>query len=102
MNQAALSRDDAIAVVQDWLRREQEPAYGVPLGVVDDAIEESDEAFILAWQPQAYLDGDEKAMILGTFPVIVDKHSGELVPGRPMIAFDVQLADYATSRETDD
>lgn len=99
MNQTPLSRDDAIAIVQDWLRRERQPAEGRPLGVVTAGIEENDSAFIIPWQAQAYIDGDPRAVIIGTFPVIVDKRSGQLVFGRPVIAFDIQLAEYAASRE---
>ncbi|HEX6537622.1 MAG TPA: YrhB domain-containing protein [Candidatus Dormibacteraeota bacterium] len=101
MNEPTLSRDEAIAIVQDWLRREREPSAGIPMGVVTARIAESDEAFIVPWQSQAYLDGDRGAMIVGTYPVIVDKHSGELVHGRPVIAFDIQLAEYGASRARD-
>ena len=101
MNQAPLSRDDAIAIVQDWLRRDQEPAEGRTLGVVTSGIEENDSAFIVPWQAQAYIDGDPRAVIIGTFPVIVDKRTGQLVFGRPVIAFEIQLAEYAADRERD-
>lgn len=101
MSEATLSRADAIAVVEDWLRREEEPSAEEPLGVVEESIKESADAYILAWQSQAYLDGDEKAFIFGTFPVLVDKHDGRVVPGLPKVAFDTQLAEYAASRERD-
>ncbi|HEX6539646.1 MAG TPA: YrhB domain-containing protein [Candidatus Dormibacteraeota bacterium] len=101
MNEPPLSRDDAIAIVQDWLRREQQPSEAKPLGVVVTGIEENESAFIVPWQAQAYIDGDPRAVIIGTFPVIVDKSSGELVYGRPVIAFDIQLAEYEASRDRD-
>ena len=95
MSRTRVSRDEAITVAQAWLRREHEPDYGAPLGVIGDSIEESEDAFGIPWQAQAFLDGDEKEEIIGTFPLIVDKRSGELMFGRALIALDIQLREDA-------
>ncbi|MET7472027.1 YrhB domain-containing protein [Micromonospora sp. NPDC005686] len=73
-----LSKEGARRSAEEFLDAEVRPRFRYGILVVEDGVEESEDAWIFPYDGQAYVElGDWRQAMAGNSPIVVDKLTGE-------------------------